>query len=210
GRPQSTDTGIAVATGGEPPSSRSLPPAHPPAPSPVERRKVERCNRTLQDDQGASDFERGIRHATSLAMFERFAEGLGIPRPLLGLADSQHDHDEAAPGRTREEPPREIPAIRSVDFVAWLAEQSKTSFRVIYDRLAARIQQLARIPDPERSHRAYLYGRVTREQVVTALAQYYRTLPTDCTFYNVQVDGMTADDRACPAGLVVDAHSVGC
>jgi transcriptional regulator with XRE-family HTH domain len=138
-----------------------------------------------------SDFERGIRHATSLAMFERFAEGLGIPRPLLGLADSQHDHDEAAPGRTREEPSRETPAIRSVDFVAWLAEQSKTSFRVIYDRLAARIQQLASIPDPERSHRAYLYGRVTREQVVTALAQYYRTLPTDCTFYNVQVDGMT-------------------
>jgi transcriptional regulator with XRE-family HTH domain len=57
-----------------------------------------------------SDFERGIRHATSLAMFERFADGLGIPRPLLGLADSQHDHDEAAPGRTRDEPSREIPA----------------------------------------------------------------------------------------------------
>ena len=139
-----------------------------------------------------SDFERGIRHATSLAMFERLADGLGIPRPLLGLADSQHDRDEAGPGRTREEPSRELPAIRSVDFVAWLAEQSKTSFRVVYDRLAARIQQLARIPDPDRSHRAYLYGRVTREQVVTALAQYYRTpLPTDCTFYNVQVDGMT-------------------
>ena len=82
------------------------------------------------------------------------------------------------------------PAIRSVDFVAWLAEESKTSFRVVYDRLAARIQQLARIPDPDRSHRAYLYGRVTREQVVTALAQYYRTpLPMDCAFYNVQVDG---------------------
>ena len=48
-----------------------------------------------------SDFERGIRHATSLAMFERLADGLGIPRPLLGLADSQHDHDEAGPGRTR-------------------------------------------------------------------------------------------------------------
>ena len=31
-----------------------------------------------------------------------------------------------------------------MDFVAWLAEQSKTSFRVLYDRLAARIQQLAR------------------------------------------------------------------
>ena len=73
----------------------------------------------------------------SLAMFERLADGLGIPRPLLGLADSQHDHDEAAPGRTREEPSREVPAIRSVDFVAWLAEQSRTSFRVVYDRLAA-------------------------------------------------------------------------
>ena len=53
-----------------------------------------------------SDFERGIRHATSLAMFERLADGLGIPRPLLGLADSQHDYDEAWLGHTREEPSR--------------------------------------------------------------------------------------------------------
>src|SRR4029453_13907377 len=54
-----------------------------------------------------SDFERGIRHATSLAMFESFAEGLGIPPPLLGLADSQQDDDETAPERTRAAPSRE-------------------------------------------------------------------------------------------------------
>ena len=65
-----------------------------------------------------SDFERGIRHATSLAMFERLADGLGIPRPLLGLADSQHDRDEAGPGRTREELSREIPEIVLAEIVS--------------------------------------------------------------------------------------------
>src|SRR6266536_4152803 len=35
-----------------------------------------------------SELERGGRHVTTLDLFERFAEGLGIPRGLLGLAES--------------------------------------------------------------------------------------------------------------------------
>jgi len=34
-----------------------------------------------------SELERGLRHVTALELFERFADGLGIPRRLLGLAD---------------------------------------------------------------------------------------------------------------------------
>ena len=34
-----------------------------------------------------SDLERGVRRVTSLDLFERFADGLGIPRGLLGLAE---------------------------------------------------------------------------------------------------------------------------
>lgn len=34
-----------------------------------------------------SDIERGVRHVEALDLFERFADGLGIPRRALGLAD---------------------------------------------------------------------------------------------------------------------------
>src|SRR5215469_10712486 len=39
-----------------------------------------------------SELERGGRRITSLDLFERFADGLGIPRNLLGLADGDSDH----------------------------------------------------------------------------------------------------------------------
>src|SRR5215213_4949070 len=34
-----------------------------------------------------SALERGIRHVTAMEVFERIADGLGIPRVLLGLAE---------------------------------------------------------------------------------------------------------------------------
>jgi len=38
-----------------------------------------------------SELERGFRHVTALDLFERFADGLGIPRRLLGLAERSED-----------------------------------------------------------------------------------------------------------------------
>jgi hypothetical protein len=43
-----------------------------------------------------SDIEHGKRLVTSLDLFERFAEGLGIPRHLLGLADASGGHSNPA------------------------------------------------------------------------------------------------------------------
>ena len=138
-----------------------------------------------------SDFERGIRRATSLAMFERFADGLGIPRPLLGLGEPSSDASEPEPqGAQQQGPARQAPSIRSVEFVEWLAEHSGAGFREVYDHLAACIQRLQHSPEPERRHRAYLRHRVTREQLVSALADYYPVpLAEGCSFYRVQVDG---------------------
>ena len=45
-----------------------------------------------------SELERGFRHVTALDLFERFADGLGIPRQLLGLAERSGD-DPLADGR---------------------------------------------------------------------------------------------------------------
>src|SRR6266540_4226252 len=82
-----------------------------------------------------SDFERGIRHATSMAMFERFADGLGIPRPLLGLGELRPDDSEPEPEDAQQQgPARQTPTIRSVEFVEWIAEHSEASFREVYDR----------------------------------------------------------------------------
>jgi transcriptional regulator with XRE-family HTH domain len=140
-----------------------------------------------------SDFERGIRHATSLAMFERFADGLGVPRQLLGLAERRPDDTEPEPGDTQQEgSTQQAPLVRSVEFVEWIAEHSGLGIRDAYDRLVARVLQLKRIPEADRRHRAYLRSRVTREQLVTALAEYYPApLPAHCGFYRVQVDGTT-------------------
>jgi len=140
-----------------------------------------------------SDFERGIRHATSMAMFERFADGLGIPRPLLGLGELRPDDSEPEPEDAQQQgPARQTPTIRSVEFVEWIAEHSEASFREVYDRLAARMRQFQRIPEPERRHHAYLRSRVTREQLVTALAEYYPSpLAKGCAFYQVMVDGLS-------------------
>jgi transcriptional regulator with XRE-family HTH domain len=139
-----------------------------------------------------SDFERGIRHATSLAMFERFADGLGIPRPLLGLGAPPSDDTEPEPADAQQGPAPQPPTIRSVEFMEWIAEHSEASFHEVYDRLAARIRQLHRMPEPERRHRAYLRARVTREQLATALAEYYPTpLAEDCASYQVSVDGVS-------------------
>lgn len=41
-----------------------------------------------------SEIERGSRHVTALDLFERFADGLGIPRRALGLADTTASADE--------------------------------------------------------------------------------------------------------------------
>ena len=38
-----------------------------------------------------SELERGFRHVTALDLVERFADGLGIPRQLLGLAERSDD-----------------------------------------------------------------------------------------------------------------------
>jgi transcriptional regulator with XRE-family HTH domain len=139
-----------------------------------------------------SDFERGIRHATSLAMFERFADGLGIPRPLLGLGEPQPDDTEAVPDDAQQRgPAQQAPSIRSVEFVEWIAEHSGASFHEVYGRLVARMRQVQRMPEPERRHRAYLRSRVTRQQLATALAEYYpAVLPEGCVFYQVLVDGV--------------------
>jgi len=140
-----------------------------------------------------SDFERGVRHATSLMMFERLANGLGIPRPLLGLAEPPSDDIEHRP----ESAPQEAqdwraPPVRSVEFVEWIAEHSDLSVRDAYDQVVRHIRQLEQVPERERHQRAHLRDRVTRGQLVGALAAYYPPpLPAGQGFYQATVDGMT-------------------
>jgi hypothetical protein len=125
-------------------------------------------------------------------MFERFADGLGIPRPLLGLGEPQSDDAEAVTDVAQQQgSAQQAPSIRSVEFVEWIAEHSGASFHEVYDRLVARMRQVQRIPEPERRHRAYLRTRVTRQQLATVLAEYYPApLPEGCVFYQPLVNGV--------------------
>jgi transcriptional regulator with XRE-family HTH domain len=144
-----------------------------------------------------SDFERGIRHATSLAMFERFADGLGIPRPLLGLAQLPVEDGEQEPDAMRREAPSpEAPAIRSMEFVEWVAEHSGVSVRNAYDLVVNRIRQRQQLPRQEIQQRAHQRGRVQREQLAHALAAYYSSpLPAGYAFYQATVDGAPLPTR---------------
>src|SRR6266545_4922105 len=45
-----------------------------------------------------SELERGFRHVTALNLFERFADGLGIPRRLLGLAEHPSEEGPSTDG----------------------------------------------------------------------------------------------------------------
>jgi len=114
-----------------------------------------------------SDLERGARHVTAMELFERFADGLCIPRPLLGLAERQPD---TSPQRVATEA---APVVRSVSFIEWIAEHSRLSVREAHDRLIARIGEIRNLPESERHQRAYTRGRLTRAQLVAALEHYY-------------------------------------
>src|SRR5215213_1188487 len=90
-----------------------------------------------------SDLERGIRHVTALEVFERIADGLSIPRALLGLAEGvpANSPSPAAPS------PLEL---RSIDFVEWIADHSDLSVGETYDRLAARVGEIENLSDSVR------------------------------------------------------------
>src|SRR6266508_2243954 len=88
-----------------------------------------------------SDLERGTRHVTAMELFERFADGLRIPRPLLGLAERQPD---ASPQPVATEAAIDV---RSVDFIEWIAEHSSLSVREAHDQLATRIGKIRSLPE---------------------------------------------------------------
>ena len=114
-----------------------------------------------------SDLERGIRHVTAMEVFERIADGLGIPRSLLGLAE---EVPSSLPSPVAPASPLEL---RSIDFVEWIADHSNLTVGEAYDRLAARIGDIQNLSQSVRYQRAYARARLTREQLVAALERYY-------------------------------------
>jgi hypothetical protein len=133
-----------------------------------------------------SDLERGVRHVTAMEMFERFADGLGIPRSLLGLAERQPD---ASPQPVAPEAALEV---RSVEFIEWIAEHSSLSVREAHERLSARIGEIRSLPESVRHQRAYARGRLARDQLVTALERYYAASSHEgCGLYRARVGSHT-------------------
>jgi hypothetical protein len=114
-----------------------------------------------------SDLERGVRHVTAMEMFERFADGLGIPRSLLGLAERQ---PAVSPQPVATEASI---GIRAVRFIDWLAEHSNLSVGEAHDRVSVRIGEIRSLPESVRHQRAYTRSHLTRDQLVAALEQYY-------------------------------------
>jgi hypothetical protein len=131
-----------------------------------------------------SDLERQTRHVTAMELFERFADGLGIPRPLLGLAER---HPDASSQQVALQAP---PNIRSINFIEWIAEHSTLSVAEAHDRLTTRIGDLQNLPESIRHQRAYTRSHLTRDQLVAALERYYAASSHEsCSLYRAQVGG---------------------
>jgi transcriptional regulator with XRE-family HTH domain len=135
----------------------------------------------LQPD--VSDLERGIRHVTALEVFERIADGLSLPRALLGLAEGV---PASFPSPAAPTSPLKL---RSIDFVEWIADHSDLSAGETYDRLAARIGEIENLSDSVRYQRAHARAHVTRDQLVVALERYYSSAsaPEDAALYRARV-----------------------
>ena len=131
-----------------------------------------------------SDLERGTRHVTAMALFERFADGLGIPRPLLGLAER---HLENSSRQAALEAPLKVSFI---SFIEWIAEHSNLSVGEAHDRLMTRIRDIQNLPESVRHQRAYTRSHLTRDQLVAALERYYAASSHEhCGLYRAQVGG---------------------
>jgi hypothetical protein len=133
-----------------------------------------------------NDLERGTRHVTAMELFERFADGLGIPRPLLGLAER---HPDTSSQQVALEAP---PDVRSINFIEWIAEHSRLSVAEAHDRLTTRIRDIQNLPESARHQRAYTRSHLTRDQLVAALEQYYAASSHEnCGLYRAHVGGRT-------------------
>lgn len=100
----------------------------------------------------------------------------------------------AARGLTEESstPPPVARDLRTIEFVAWLAEHSSTPFRETYDSVAA----LAHLLDSESMAAQHAKSQeraaVTRADVAAAIAAYYEPAATNdgaSTLYRANVDG---------------------
>jgi hypothetical protein len=133
-----------------------------------------------------SDLERGTRQVTALELFERFADGLGVPRPLLGLAER---HPDTLP---QQESLEATPNVRCIDFIEWIAEHSGLSVTEAYDRLTTRMRELHNLPESVRHQWTYTRSHLTRDQLVAALEQYYAASSYEnCGLYKARVGGRT-------------------
>jgi hypothetical protein len=121
-----------------------------------------------------------------MELFERFADGLHIPRPLLGLAERQSG-TSSQPMATEA-----APEVRSADFIEWIAEHSRLTVREAHERLTARIAETRDVPESARHQRAYTRAHLTRDRLVAALERYYAASShEDCGLYRAHVSGHT-------------------
>jgi hypothetical protein len=89
-------------------------------------------------------------------------------------------------------PPTPVAAdrdLRTVDFVAWLADHSAASFRETYDAVAARAHDLDAAPAATGHARGHALARVGRSDVAAALDAYYDASHPggECHLYRARV-----------------------
>ena len=102
------------------------------------------------------------------------AHDLMAPAVEAGLSDQS------------QRPQREL---RTIAFVAWLADTAQRDFAEIYQAVADRANQLESRPTASRYSKSHARARVSRQQLVDAVADYYDLPANGCDLYTAEVAG---------------------
>lgn len=83
--------------------------------------------------------------------------------------------------------------LKTLEFMAWVANSSNLSFQETYDAVEARVDRFEAVAPAVRYEQAHRRGQVTRAQLAHALVTYYRNpCPADvgAAFYRARIGGV--------------------
>lgn len=79
--------------------------------------------------------------------------------------------------------------LRTIDFIAWLADNSDSDFADLYQAVADRAEQIEARPTASRHSKSYTRAKVSRQDLTAAVADYYDLADEDAQLYSAEVAG---------------------
>jgi transcriptional regulator with XRE-family HTH domain len=125
---------------------------------------------------------------------------LGMFRELLAerevrrqQAHTKRWHSAVGESLRVERVPPQARELKTLQFVAWVAEHSRLGFQEVYDAVGAQAALIEGLAPSARHAQAHRRSRVAREQITQGLVAYYHSASMEdasATFYRARVGGV--------------------